>query len=752
MATIGVGLSVAAGLLLSARAFLKKPKVNSPLSNNDFPLVSNKGSWVPRYIGTRRTETVIVGWHGKRFIKKERQSSGGKGSSGAGSAKASIIYERVWHIIGVGYGTKLFEIRFGNKIIWQGPISSASTPSGTQISAGKYGNFRVYWGEPGQPADDDLKSYIGIDSNWSGVMSIFWERMRYGTSPSQPQVTYTVEFSCPGTTLENSAYFLNDGESDGVNPAHALFDLYTSPRPYGCGLSYSLFDKDSLESLGQLMESEHLPMNLEISEGSSAEAAIQTILQDAGVVLSFLDGKYVHIPQRYDAGAAVPSLSDDLVVSPDASFFRELDNTKVTRPVFVFKDEKDLNYSDQDVPFDQDGDSDLSGLVTSQRVPISTVTHIDIASKIAARRVQESTVQTEIKLTLLRGSRLILPGQPVYRPGIGSLRVTEVSVSSSSPEVRLSCALDAYAVPSIDDVLTLPAFPDSILTPDPDPIVGLIEVPMDRRRGPIPEVSVLRARAHQQIITAGIYLSNSGGSYDLAGEQTHCIGGTLDEALSSGLGDVVASGPAFEPVNDDIDEILDLTGDLGSWQGGRQICLIGNEIIFLQRVSPVSEVDWSASASISAGDYVIPTGSSSLRFKALGSGTTGASEPNWPTSPGATVNDNGITWSAHRRAYRLEGLIRAAAGTSEASHAVDDNVLIADAYELNQFSLAGATTGSSICVKTSPETSSGAVDISTVTAVCKTLAGDPDDATVYMVTDGYSPIVTDVGKALVTDG
>lgn len=55
---------------------------------------------------------------------------------------------------------------------------------------------------------------------------------------------------------------------------------------------------------------------------------------------------------------------------------------------------------------------------------------------------------------------------------------------------------------------------------------------------------------------------------------------------------------------------------------------------------------WSSGAAVSAGAVRRPTTSNNRVYQAGGAGTTGASEPAWPTTIGATVVDNNITWTA----------------------------------------------------------------------------------------------------------
>lgn len=62
--------------------------------------------------------------------------------------------------------------------------------------------------------------------------------------------------------------------------------------------------------------------------------------------------------------------------------------------------------------------------------------------------------------------------------------------------------------------------------------------------------------------------------------------------------------------------------------------------------------EWSEGATIAINDEVRATANNGYVYRAQGAGTTDASagnEPAWPTSVGATVGDNGITWECVRK-------------------------------------------------------------------------------------------------------
>jgi hypothetical protein len=51
--------------------------------------------------------------------------------------------------------------------------------------------------------------------------------------------------------------------------------------------------------------------------------------------------------------------------------------------------------------------------------------------------------------------------------------------------------------------------------------------------------------------------------------------------------------------------------------------------------------------SYAEGDIVVPTTRNGRRYRATNAGTSGASEPTWPTTAGETVTDNDITWEEY---------------------------------------------------------------------------------------------------------
>lgn len=55
---------------------------------------------------------------------------------------------------------------------------------------------------------------------------------------------------------------------------------------------------------------------------------------------------------------------------------------------------------------------------------------------------------------------------------------------------------------------------------------------------------------------------------------------------------------------------------------------------------------WAASTAYRAGQLVAPSTANGMIFQCTTAGTSFTSEPLWPTTPGATVGDNTVTWTA----------------------------------------------------------------------------------------------------------
>lgn len=71
----------------------------------------------------------------------------------------------------------------------------------------------------------------------------------------------------------------------------------------------------------------------------------------------------------------------------------------------------------------------------------------------------------------------------------------------------------------------------------------------------------------------------------------------------------------------------------------------------------LNETDWAATTAYSQGDVREPTTQNGFVYIVTSAGTSGASEPTWPTVLGGTVTDGTVTWRCHAYDTALAGKI-----------------------------------------------------------------------------------------------
>jgi hypothetical protein len=62
-------------------------------------------------------------------------------------------------------------------------------------------------------------------------------------------------------------------------------------------------------------------------------------------------------------------------------------------------------------------------------------------------------------------------------------------------------------------------------------------------------------------------------------------------------------------------------------------------------LAPDAYADWAATSALTLGGVAVPTTRNGHRYVVTTAGTSGSSEPTWPTDPGATVADGSVVWT-----------------------------------------------------------------------------------------------------------
>jgi hypothetical protein len=186
-----VWLAVSVAIAYAAQYFLTG-KDDNPIKDDKPATLSKRGSYVTWFLGRRRVGPVFA-WAGDRGTVKEKISGGGKGFSK--KQKTRVFVEAGWHLLSVGPVDALQRIYQNGAVIFEGPITKDSHPSGTTVSLGKEGSFVIYWGEETQPVNSFLgdAARVGVSSRWPALCYIVWNRKRLGASPVWPMLEYLIE-------------------------------------------------------------------------------------------------------------------------------------------------------------------------------------------------------------------------------------------------------------------------------------------------------------------------------------------------------------------------------------------------------------------------------------------------------------------------------------------------------------------------------------------------------------------------------
>lgn len=189
-----LAISLLAGYLLASK--------NKATLKDDKPTtLVTRGAWVPWWLGVRRVGPLFC-WAGDRDFTEE--SSGKKGGGGAPSVK--IWHEAGWHLLGVGPAACLHRIVSNGQVIFKGPITRVSHPSGSFIDLGSEGGFFIYWGEADQPVNNYLGNpqRVGISSRWPYHFYVVWADKRLGQAANWSLIDYEAEMQIESTNLVQS--------------------------------------------------------------------------------------------------------------------------------------------------------------------------------------------------------------------------------------------------------------------------------------------------------------------------------------------------------------------------------------------------------------------------------------------------------------------------------------------------------------------------------------------------------------------
>lgn len=581
--SLAVTSAISIGLSYLSTLFTKPKRTKA---NDDFiTTLSQRGAPIPVVIGKRRVGYVFA-WAGDR--ESHTGHSGGGGSFGQGGAEGPTTFEEGGHhVICVGPARKLHRIWSNGKVIFDTMISKETTPSGsTHECKNDEGTFRIYWGDQTEPLDAYLAAQTGVQSTFPHFCRVVWEKKRLGGSPTWPNIEYEIEAWPSWATWA----------TDGINAADALRAIVCEPYPQGCGLDFSAsFDATSMTKLFDLAAAEGFGVNAVFGDGKDADEVLGPLLEEMLFVMPQLADKlYPYAIRDYDESTLMV-LDEDLVETTSIEQTREHGDLTSDKLVFVYKDTT-INYRDRDISLDQDGAALSRQRPHAKRIDVQTVTTSRTVYNIAKRQQQAQSVPANaFSLRAFRSAATIRPGTPFSLDGVGNLRVTSIKRDFDDLSSQIDALFDAYGFEPRRDDLPPPPPPPPPPGKDPQQDIFLRAFEAPQSTGDPSSLTVVRVRAHNQILGAEVWISTDDASYVKVGNQDKpAPGGLLFESISE-LPDpaIIAVGPLVSKRGPDWPrDLQNLEGNDAAWESGEQVLRLRNESFYLKKAVAVDATYW----------------------------------------------------------------------------------------------------------------------------------------------------------------
>ncbi len=591
--------------------------------------LATRGAFIPLVIGRAAVAPIFL-WAGDRAT----QGGGGGGKGFGGGGGSALTYdEAAWHGLCLGPIDTLHSIRADSRAIYTGPLQ-ASAGSGVSITCRDPhpGTAYVYFGEQTQPVNSRLgagsgsgTAGVGVASRWPRLCYVEHRRLRLGTGPQWPNLLYEIERR-PQTPDLGSPVWISESSAgagdDGVNAAHALWDLLTNPflGAVPCGaLNCGCF-----RDLAAACAADRMAVNMVVSGGEPASSAIAALLAEIGIALPDLynpDASVAAMQLAPRLVRATPSGSISslpvlgrsvLLQQPEAA--EQQPPRSGSRLVVTFPD-RALSYRDQSVTRDDDAIVDGAGRQGAQTIRLQTVTDARTAARIADRRAAEAMAPVgTIRIEVGRGAVRLGPGRQfrMTLPGDTIERVYAV-LSLARAASGLSAVINATEV-RYGDGLTGPASPLPPAPPAPAALAAdspavFQEMPFALTRVADPRIGVLRVGGSSAAVRSTVLSSGDNVSFAAIGiNPDECFGGTLDAGLAVGPTIIGRSGdgPVITAYTPPMTQAEDLSAAsfLADWLGGRQPALIGTgpdaEIVYVRSVTALGANKWRLNQVIRA--------------------------------------------------------------------------------------------------------------------------------------------------------
>lgn len=400
-------------------------------------------------------------------------------------------------------------------------------------------------------------------------------------------------FIRPRTRIGFAVLFEPDVDSVGTNPIHIMDQLLFARFPYGCGKDRTQHSAQSIENAAYAIQEERIRGNIRVKDGEGLESVLAGIMQDLGLFVAWDPkiGKYVFRLIRFVDPADVPEVPAEMVLS-EPELKNVVGEKKADVIAFTFED-RTRNYRQEPIALTDTGQVLRQESSKATQVPIEVSTDFNSSARIAQRRQQEVLGDTALlSWEMNHVGTCAVPGDIFRAPSVEdpsiSFRVTKVKADINTSRVTIDTLIDSYTQPTltnddfVPELAVQPRYeaPDYVEQESLEDFVAY-EVPRALLEG---QVGMLFLAVRSSSRTAGgrVWISRDGSSYQDIGDALIVARATLVDPLEA---EVVDDGGTYSIANVSLDfssRVQDLTLDPTSWRAGKQIMLVGDEIIFLR--------------------------------------------------------------------------------------------------------------------------------------------------------------------------
>lgn len=419
-------------------------------------------------------------------------------------------------------------------------------------------------------------------SSQTDITRIFFQETLTGWTPDTGTLTPTIP-----TTVE----------FNGANAAAILDELFFLESPRGSGLDKTVFDRSSLATIGNTLDTtaERAASHAIARGGTDAREIINDIMVDFGIVLpwDYSLGKYVFKLNR-KAPVSNTIIPESLLEGIPPLIISNLLSKFAPKIVYPFKD-RERNFTTSTISIDDDGQIAAIANQRATKISLKTVTDFKGAGILSTRKdLEHPSNAAGAELTASRAARYLLPGDILSVEGLPELiRVVETTPQASSTQVKIDGTFSIYGENAVTGNILKGGGISPVLLAADDLQTDILELdyPVVPRFSEV-KLVIARIRAHTGIIAANILISEDEVIYtSIKAIDTHAIGGVLSKNISSSSG----NDPDIEPIEftpaGGLDDFASfpLIEDLDSLRSGKLVARIGEEWIFFAGIQQVDD-------------------------------------------------------------------------------------------------------------------------------------------------------------------